>query len=384
MKILQNLFFLLALVHIFSISGMNWWPEPKERRTKFRQELAKQEEERKQAATKALAELLLSADTIGQKKILPESRDSFIQKIDSLLKQGANANDVITFKTYTRKFGMNPFPAGTKITFLQYAIALDIPEIVQMLLNYGANVQTTPSPLIIALTLTKPSLEIVSLLLEHGANPNIVVAGMGNAPLMAIALGNPANTPAIIQQLIAHGGNINYRRTADGYTALMDAQNPEVVTLLLNLNADTDVKTQQGQDNVISMTIKAEDWPKLNVLLEHNSNVNIQDGNGFTPLMWSARATNNQGDRTALIAEQLLRAGADVNTRDNYNNTALIHAVLSNNAPMVKLLLENGADQTVINNGQQTAVILANDRNYQEIVALLQNPPPRKSIRKKI
>ena len=62
MKMLQNLFFLLSLVHLVSISGMNWWPEPKERRTKFRQELAKQEEERKQAATTALAELLLSAD----------------------------------------------------------------------------------------------------------------------------------------------------------------------------------------------------------------------------------------------------------------------------------------------------------------------------------
>jgi ankyrin repeat protein len=377
----KKIFLLLFLTSIITpLIAMNWWPEPKEARTKLRQEQAKQEEERKQAATKALADLLLSAGKIDQKDFLPEPRNSFIQKIHGLLKQGADANEIITFKTSTFRFDMKPV-AGTRMTFLQYAIALGIPEIVQLLLNHGANVQTTPSPLILALTVKMPSLEIISLLLERGANSNIVVPEMSDRPLIAIALENPAITPAIIQKLIAHGGNIKYKRSEEGFTALMDAENPEIVKLLLDLNADPEVRTNDGQENVISQTIMYGNWPKLKVLLEHNSNVNIQDARGITPLMVSATVRNAQMHPTAAVAEQLLLAGADVNAKDRYNNTPLIHAVHQSNAPMVELLLVNGADQTIINNGQQTAAILANERNNQDIIALLQNPPPRKPIR---
>ncbi len=379
-----NLFLLFFLTSIITpIIAMDWWggvdSRWKEQRTQLRQEQAKQEEEQKQAATKALAELLLSAGKIDQKDFLPEPRDSFIKKIHGLLEKGTDPNEIITFKTSTYRFGMHPFPAGARMSFLQYAIELGIPEIVQLLLNHGANAQATPSPLILALSVTKPSLEIVSLLLEHGANPNKIVPEMSNRPLIAIALENPNSTPAIIQKMMAHGADITYRRSEEGYTALMDAQNPEIVKLILDLNVDPEIKTHEGQNTAL-----LEAFPnlaKIKVLLDHNVNVNVHAPNGITPLMISANLLGEQLHPNTIFAEQLLLAGANVNAVDLNNNTALIEAVRNNNLPLVNLLLENGADQTIINQSGHTALRLAQLRNYQEIIKLLQNPPPLKPIR---
>ena len=59
------------------------------------------------------------------------------------------------------------------------------------------------------------------------------------------------------------------------------------------------------------------------------------------------------------LAQKLLRAGADVNTRDSDGTTALMHSVIESDVKMMKLLIERGANVNAKNGLDSTALIYA-------------------------
>jgi ankyrin repeat protein len=80
------------------------------------------------------------------------------------------------------------------------------------------------------------------------------------------------------------------------------------------------------------------------MLLAHGADVNSRGYYG-TALMQASR--RDRYDATRLnkfeIVALLLDHGADVNTWNKYNETALIHTSHSNNTAIVRLLLAHGA-----------------------------------------
>uniref|UniRef100_A0A0B7KHC8 Uncharacterized protein n=1 Tax=Bionectria ochroleuca TaxID=29856 RepID=A0A0B7KHC8_BIOOC len=83
----------------------------------------------------------------------------------------------------------------------------------------------------------------------------------------------------------------------------------------------------------------------VQVLIDHGANVNDRDdSDGWTPLRKAVEDRN--GDLVFLF----LKAGADANTLDRQNNSALIHAINNEDFNIVWLLLQNRADPTQFNN----------------------------------
>ena len=68
--------------------------------------------------------------------------------------------------------------------------------------------------------------------------------------------------------------------------------------------------------------------------------LNATNTNGNTPLMVAVGRSKLSTD----IAEFLIKNGADVNAKNNYNSTPLTIACESGNVKMVKLLVKYGAD----------------------------------------
>jgi len=68
--------------------------------------------------------------------------------------------------------------------------------------------------------------------------------------------------------------------------------------------------------------------------------------------------------------KRLLRAGASVNAKDNRGFTALHRAAERGFEDIVEFLLKNGADKTIVGQGQ-TALSFAQSRGNEKIVALL-------------
>ena len=76
-------------------------------------------------------------------------------------------------------------------------------------------------------------------------------------------------------------------------------------------------------------------------LIEEGANVNTQDENGKTILMFASFRGYLE------IVKELIKAGADVNIKDKNGTTALIVASYKEHKEIVKELIEAGANTTL-------------------------------------
>ena len=76
----------------------------------------------------------------------------------------------------------------------------------------------------------------------------------------------------------------------------------------------------------------------LREIIDSGVDVNVQNENGYTPLMAASR------DGRIECIELLIESGADVNMQDESGFTALTNAVQHSNEQTVKLLISKGAD----------------------------------------
>jgi len=114
-------------------------------------------------------------------------------------------------------------------------------------------------------------------------------------------------------------------------------------------------------------------------LLKQGANVNVKDGDGYTPLhntadssLKSSPPKKTEANRNR-IAALLLKHGAFVNATTIGGLTALHGAVSTNNVALVQLLLENGADPNIQTHQGMTPLHYAfsSDTGLEQVVRLL-------------
>ena len=133
------------------------------------------------------------------------------------------------------------------------------------------------------------------------------------------------------------------------------------VAACLEAGADVNARTDSTFDNFMFSGVRGGYTPlhfaihsgvrMVTLLLEAGADVNARDLRGRTPLH---SAAGRDWDPAAVIVE-LVEAGADLNARDTEGNTPL-HASRRNRNPIVTpLLLELGADPTLVNDSGRVA-----------------------------
>ncbi len=333
-------------------------------------------------------------------------------------------------------------PQRDGTTALHWAVRYDDLELVDVLIGAGARVSSATREGVTPMQLAalNGSGVMIERLIKAGANPNAPLTPGGDTALM---MASRTGKPDAITVLLDSGANVNAKETWGGTTALMWAvaeQHPAAAKVLIDHGADvnarsnfvpavngrgfegrTPVAPQPGQaaeefasgwltplmfaaregdvessrllvaaganvnerasdgKDALGVAIFNGNYAVADFLLDHHPNVNQADTQGFTPLFWAVDRRNMETapnfpwmvttDPLPLI-KKLLDAGADPNVVVNNTPrarmragsprivfaTALMRAAFSADLELVKLLLSYGADSRVVSKDGETMI----------------------------
>lgn len=327
-------------------------------------------------------------------------------KVSQLIQKGVN----LDYRQQGKAGSISP---------LESAVAFQEAELVDLLLNKGADVNNSTrngyTALFIAVINLVSDPKIIGNLIGHGADVNAKSSVEGWTPLLYATKKIFLSEPVVIRQLIDAGANINDHNVF-GETPLMYAAafaSDEVVKYLLEKGADTRLINNDGE-SALHFATKLNDegylesakasWnesmqmlggavtfyeegkpvfdnylkenrqvrPKVvRLLLEYDADINAATAVGLTPLQYAISAHNFD------IVNLLIQRGA---TLDIGDETPLMTAVWCNQIDTVKLMIEKGADvnhtKATGENALEWAIFHGND----DLAKLLLNAGAQKNF----
>lgn len=108
----------------------------------------------------------------------------------------------------------------------------------------------------------------------------------------------------------------------------------------------------------------------VRALLDGGADANAKDAQGWTPIFKAAY--NHEMDcGFAPVAQALVDAGADVNHRIFYGLTPLMLAAGGGEAAVCEVLLSAGAEVKAANEGGRTALAMAKERFFVDVINVL-------------
>ena len=299
-------------------------------------------------------------------------------------------------------------PQADGATAIQWAAYRNDPEMADLLIRAGANVKAANHDGATALYLASiaGSAPMMDKLLKAGADVN-ERGPEGETPIMLAARNGRVDA---LKVLLDHNADVNATDKLRGTTALMWASeqvHPDAVKLLIehgaNVAASSNVDTK-GNRAYLAPTISQRlesslgakgqskgvrgDFgfgatptarpPAAKAPVAGANSGDLQaaadeeaafasfgrqkdkNGGGLTPLVYAAR------ENCIECAENLVKAGADVNQKTHYGWTALLTATQNRHYKLAVYLLEHGANPNLANNGGWTPLYLATDNRNIE------------------
>ena len=233
--------------------------------------------------------------------------------------------------------------------FLTYAITLNQPDIVQMLIAKGSKIDIVDKydRSIIIIPITYSYLEILKILLEANKNNiGISIVDIKDRNMrIPIHFAIEIQNIKAIKLLLEYGSNPNMS-DKEGYNSLhlaVKSRSIEICTIVIKYIADINSRYNTGENSLhIACNLELIEIARL--LIHHNININAQDYSlEITALHYTVLLNNKE--LTAL----LLSNGADPNIQDVNGNTAMHHCVIENNFEIFLMLTQSTLTKNIIN-----------------------------------
>jgi ankyrin repeat protein len=185
------------------------------------------------------------------------------------------------------------------------------------------------------------------------------------------------NDCSMITKLLNEGADINISESIGGSTALMIAAyygHEEAVQCLLN---NPNIVIDQQDDNGRTALMFAAGTGNCSIiqsLLNYGADCNITDPAGDTALMITVSKGNIDAVQSLLSCKNIA-----INQQDDQGSTALLIAINTKNKPIIKLLLDAGADPELANHRgvtpRKAAIQITYPEGYQANSPELLNMP---------
>ena len=209
--------------------------------------------------------------------------------------------------------------------------------------------------LMAAMMLASP--EVVSMLLESGANVESVDVMGNDAFMFASVFGRPKNLQCWLERV--KDWDLNRQNTVLGGCALglavyMGANKLETVKVLLDAGARLDFRTFNG-GCVLTSTVANEDTdPEILRLVLQKLKLSLSDDDFIGRVNYRTKPTTWKWKSINVVAKTLYRMGISKTGLMKFlafeaGTTALNFAVIRGDVEIVKILLENGADPYIEN-----------------------------------
>lgn len=129
------------------------------------------------------------------------------------------------------------------------------------------------------------------------------------------------------------------------------------VRRLIEANVDVNAKyNYNSKETVLHLAIRTGYLPIIQVLLEYGADISVKNAGGLSPLHYGIFYHKEENTD---IYKLLLENRANCNDNDAVGDTPFRYVLRENSLNTVKLMLEYGADITVINRNRETALHFA-------------------------
>lgn len=195
--------------------------------------------------------------------------------------------------------------------------------------------------------------EIITILLEYGANPNTE----NNEGLTPLHYAVKANSSCTIKQLAAAGANLNHESLKKSGTLLDFAihhSHPKTVSLLLSLGSDIQKADRYGR-TPFHTAASCGKVDMMELLLAKGAKFDVEDLQGTTPI----HLASWYGKKEAVA--WLLKKGVPPGVRDKHLGWTPLHFAADwNRVETAEVLLHHSADINAADCRQHTPLYYAN------------------------
>ena len=219
---------------------------------------------------------------------------------------------------------------------------------------------------------------IIDLLIQHGADVNVVTNGSMNALVLACIFGNIKT----VEHLIEVGANVNMKIQSDMSLLAFILMASEKMFKLIAASYSSNIET-------LFLEFENKKFKLASILIDNGANLN--DGIPDMALLkmcsinkeklllnMKGNIEEKEARRTIFnrmnlgdidVAKFIIKEGADVDIQDTEGITPLMVASVQNHIEMVKLLLESGANVNMEDNNGTNAYTFG--KKYKEVTKLL-------------
>ena len=290
-------------------------------------------------------------DRYQETPLMLASEKGHLEVVKELVAAGANVNQTLPVNTEREMF------PGENQTALEMACRPDNMDVVKVLAEAGTN-----SYGIIICACLREDEELLNIALQRKPNLNFTTGEGGVSPLIMVT---EKGNEKMVKALLEAGADPNYTDPfiETDYTALQAAKDhPEIVELLKSYSAQS-ASQAEDQSNVTEVCFdetplvkasQAGDIDKVNTLLASGVDVNARAKEVFDDTVCHT-ALMKAG--SVEVVKALVAAGANVNVVDkDGNNAVMFQAWYSPNVEIIKALLATGIDVNAKNKMGFTAL----------------------------